>query len=139
MDSRELMRYAIGARANSYAPYSHYNVGAALLCDDGTVVCGSNIENASYPASICAERSAISAAASSGKRRFLAIAIAGGAEDEKDVLSGYAMPCGICRQVMREFADPKSFKIYVGRSVDDIKEFTLAELLPESFGPDHLK
>ena len=138
MDKRELMNRALEARRNSYAPYSNFNVGAAVLCDDGSVFKGANIENASYPAGICAERSAMSAAVSSGKRRFEAIAVCGGPGNEKDDLSGYAMPCGICRQVMREFSDPETFRIYVGRSADDIKEFTLSELLPESFGPDHL-
>ncbi len=126
------------ARWRSYAPYSHYNVGAALLCDDGTIIAGSNIENASYGGTVCAERCAVFSAVSSGKKDFSAIAIAGGSESETGVLSDYAYPCGICRQVLREFADPKLFIVIVARSLDDYKEFTLDELLPFSFGPEHL-
>lgn len=138
MDYRQLAEAAVRARENSYAPYSKYRVGAALLCADGDIVCGSNIENASYPATVCAERCAIFKAVSSGKRDFIAIAVAGGAEDEREALSDYAYPCGICRQVMREFTDPGSFKVIVARGPDDYKEFTLEQLLPESFGPDKL-
>ena len=138
MDYRQLAEAAVRARENSYAPYSKYRVGAALLCADGDIVCGSNIENASYPATVCAERCAIFKAVSSGKRDFIAIAVAGGAEDEREAFSDYAYPCGICRQVMREFTDPGSFKVIVARGPDDYKEFTLEQLLPESFGPDKL-
>ncbi len=138
MDIKKLISEAMIARGSSYAPYSNYNVGAALLCDDQTIVRGANIENASYGATVCAERVAIFNAVSSGKLDFCAIAIAGGNCGEKDVLSDYATPCGMCRQVMREFADPATFKVIVARSVEDYKEFTLEELLPSSFGPDHV-
>ena len=133
-----LIKGAMNARSNSYAPYSHYNVGAAILCDDGTTVSGCNIENASYGATVCAERCAVFAAVSSGKRSFSAIAIAGGPDTEKEELSDFAYPCGICRQVLREFSDPKSFAVIVARSEDDYKEYTLEQLLPDSFGPSHL-
>ena len=129
---------ALDARKFSYAPYSGYNVGAALLCDDGSIVTGSNIENASYGATVCAERCAVFNAVSRGMRRFKAIAITGGAASEKDVLSDYAYPCGVCRQVLREFCDPASFVVIVARSEDDYKLYTLDELLPDSFGPDNL-
>ena len=138
MDREKLIRLAMDARSRSYTPYSHYNVGAALLCDDGEIICGSNIENASYPATVCAERCAIFTAVASGRRNFTAIAVCGGADTESDVLSGYAYPCGICRQVMREFTDPDRFIVIVARSVNDYKEYTLSELLPNSFGPENL-
>ena len=137
MDTRALVEKALEARRMSYSPYSNYAVGAALLCDDGTIFTGANIENASYPATVCAERCAVFSAVAFGRRDFCAIAIAGGAADEKE-LSDYAFPCGICRQVLREFTDPSSFKVIVARSADDHKEYTLEELLPHSFGPDKL-
>lgn len=139
MDIVFLIEKAMEARKRSYSPYSGYSVGAALLCDDDTVFIGTNIENASYPAGICAERAAIACAVSAGKRIIKAIAIVGGNHDEEGVLSGYAAPCGICRQVLREFADPSSFRVIVARSVKDYKSYTLDELLPDSFGPDNLK
>ena len=138
MDKRELVRAAINARKNSYAPYSGYCVGAALLVSDGSIVTGANVENASYGATVCAERAAMFSAAASGKREFKAIAIAGGKKDETEVMSDYAFPCGICRQVLREFSDPKDLKVLMAKSVDDYKEMTLEELLPVSFGPESL-
>ena len=138
MDDKELIRLAMDARSRSYSPYSEYRVGAALLCSDGTVFTGANIENASYPATVCAERVAVGNAISSGRSDLKALAIAGGKSSETSALSDYATPCGICRQVLREFSDPRIFRVLVARSVDDYKEFTLDELLPESFGPDHL-
>ena len=139
MDTAELIKAALSARSRSYAPYSRYRVGAALLCDDGSIVCGCNVENASYGATVCAERVAVFSAVASGKRRFEAIAVAGGADDEDDEFSSMAYPCGVCRQVLREFADPATFKVYVARSADDYEQYTLEELLPKSFGPDNLK
>ena len=139
MDRKRLIEAAFEARKNSYSPYSSYRVGAALLCDDGTVVKGCNIENASYGATICAERAAVFSAVASGKRSFCAIAIVGGSYDEEDNTSDYAYPCGICRQVLREFTDPESFSVIVARSVEIYEEYTLNELLPNSFGPNNLK
>ena len=139
MDTEGLIKQALDARKNSYAPYSEYHVGAALLCKDGSVFCGSNVENASYGATVCAERSAVFAAVSSGKRKFDAIAIAGGDKSETDRMKDYAFPCGVCRQVLREFTDPASFKVYVARSVSDYRQFALEELLPDSFGPDNVR
>ena len=138
MDYTELIRSALDARKRSYAPYSQYNVGAAILCADGDIITGSNIENASYSATVCAERSAIFTAVSAGKHDFTAIAIAGGRKEESDKMSDYAYPCGICRQVMREFVSPATFKVIVARSPDDYREYYLSELLPDSFGPDNL-
>lgn len=137
-DITELIRNAMKAREHSYAPYSGYNVGAAILCDDGLIVSGSNVENASYGATVCAERCAVFSAVAAGKTRFKAIAIAGGISSEKEVLSDYAYPCGVCRQVLREFCNPGDFTVIVARSTNDYKQFTLEELLPNSFGPEHL-
>lgn len=128
---RNLIMAALEARNTVYAPYSHYHVGAALLTDSGKVYKGCNIENASYGATNCAERTALFKAVSEGERHFRAIAIAGGLRDS--VPTEYAFPCGICRQVMAEFASD-DFQIIVAKSSDDYKCFSLAELLPEGFG-----
>ncbi len=134
---RSLIRAAVSARENSYAPYSGYCVGAALLCKDGSVVTGCNVENASYGATNCAERTAVFKAVSERRREFSAIAIAGGKKGE--AMLDYAFPCGVCRQVLREFCNPAEFIVIVCRSETDFTEMTLAELLPHSFGPDNLK
>ena len=97
---------------------------------------GCNVENASYPAGICAERSAFSAAVSSGKRQFDAIAIVGGKDGKAQ---DYCAPCGICRQVMREFVRPDEFLILLAKSPSEYREYTLSQLLPESFGPENLE
>jgi len=133
----ELIKLAVKARENSYTPYSGYAVGAALLCKDGTVFTGCNMENASYGPTLCAERCAIYKAVSEGYRDFVAIAIAGSPAGEK--ISQYAYPCGVCRQVMREFCEPSGFEIYVVGPGDEYVCRTLEELLPDSFGPDNLK
>lgn len=130
-DRALLARKALEARDNAYVPYSHYAVGAALLTEEGEIVQGCNIENASYGATVCAERTAFFQAASRGKRRFLAIAIAGGMAGEEP--TDYAYPCGICRQVMQEFCE-NDFRVMVVRSVEDCREYSLAELLPLGFG-----
>lgn len=135
MDAGELIRAAAGVVDRAYAPYSHFHVGAALLTKDGRIYTGVNIENASYPAGICAERNAFGTAVAAGERVFEAIAIVGGKDG---ILSGYCPPCGICRQVMREFADPETFRIILARSETDFREYRLCELLPESFGPEML-
>lgn len=131
-----LINAALEARKNSYAPYSGYFVGAALLCEDGTIVTGCNVENASYGATNCAERTAVFKAVSEGKRRFTAIAIAGGKDREQ--ATDYAYPCGVCRQVLREFCVPEEMTVIVCKSVDEYDKMTLAELLPNSFGPENL-
>lgn len=132
-DICNLIAAAIEARRNSYSPYSHYQVGAALLAADGQIIKGCNIENAAYGPSNCAERTAFFKAVSEGLREFTAIAIVGSPEGEE--LTQYAYPCGVCRQVMREFCEPWQFQIIVAKSEEDYRVLTLAELLPESFGP----
>ena len=136
---QELIQIALKARLNSYSPYSKYAVGAALITDSGKIFFGCNVENSSYGASNCAERTTIFKAVSEGEKKISAIAIVGGpASDTPDCLSDYAFPCGICRQVMREFSDPDNLKVIVAKSVNDYKEYTLNDLLPESFGPENL-
>lgn len=133
---KQLIEAALDARQMAYAPYSHYQVGAALLTEGGRIYKGGNIENASYGATNCGERTAIFKAVSEGDRAFWAIAIAGGLEGKEPV--DYAYPCGICRQVMQEFAG-SDFQIIVAKSVDDYKIYALAELLPEGFGGDSIQ
>ena len=133
---QELITAAIDARRKSYSPYSHYQVGAALLTGDGQIITGCNIENAAYGPSNCAERTAFFKAVSDGIRVFRAVAVAG--SPEGDELTQYAYPCGVCRQVMMEFCDPVDFQIIVAKSEKDYRIMTLRELLPEGFGPDNL-
>ncbi len=130
-----LIRTALQMRKKAYCPYSGFSVGAALLCSDGTVYTGCNVENAAYSVSICAERTAFVKAVSDGKREFTAIAIAGGKTEQPEK---YSYPCGTCRQLMREFCHPEDFKIITAVSLDDYRICTLKELLPESFGPGNL-
>lgn len=137
VDTKHLIIEAFKARNNAYAPYSHYKVGAALLTEDGKVIRGCNIENAAYGPSNCAERTAFFKAVSDGINGFKKIAIVGGRESEDRLLSDYAFPCGVCRQVMREFCDD-DFEIIVAKSEDDYLVSKLSELLPNSFGPDNL-
>lgn len=149
----KLIRAALEVRANAYAPYSGFSVGAAVLASSGRIYKGANIENASYPCGICAERSAISHAISEGERSIKAVALAGAPaesannaalegspvpEGSAESSSGYCPPCGICRQFMREFADPVELQIISAKSADDYRQWTLEELLPQSFGPDNL-
>jgi cytidine deaminase len=122
-----LLRAAIEAREKSYSPYSHYKVGAALLTADGKIYTGCNIENAAYTPSNCAERTAIFKAVSEGERDFSAIAVA--------TINGGA-PCGVCRQVIREFAP--NLTIIIGNIAGDYQLLTLPDLLPDSFGPENL-
>lgn len=139
---------ALEAREMAYTPYSHHKVGAALLCQDGTVVKGCNIENAGYTPTNCAERTAVFKAVSEGKKDFEAIAIVGGMDNLKEL--PLCAPCGVCRQVLREFVNPDNFKVVLAQ-VDDVtdlsklvesqvhpKTMTLTELLPLGFGPENL-
>jgi len=137
MDINILISEALEARKMAYAPYSHYMVGAALLTAEGRIIRGCNIENASYGATNCAERTAFFKAVSEGFCDFTAIAIVGGKQSENQ-LTDYAYPCGICRQVMREFTNPKEFRIIVAKNTEEYNVHTLEELLPNSFGPDNL-
>ena len=115
----------------SYAPYSHFHVGAALLAKDGKIYTGCNIENAAYGPSNCAERTAFFKAVSEGILKFDAIMVVGGPNGK---IKDYCPPCGVCRQVMMEFCNPDEFKIFLAKSKDDIVEYTLKELLPLGFG-----
>lgn len=133
-----LVKKALEARNNAYTPYSRYHVGAALITKQEKIYLGCNIENASYGATNCAERTAFFKAVSEGERDFLAIAIAGGMADTKEPLADYAYPCGICRQVMKEFCED-DFVILVAKSETDYRKHTLSELLPYGFGGDKLQ
>ena len=137
MTDQELIKLALDARKNAYAPYSHFCVGAALLTKDGRTYKGCNIENSSYGVMICAERTAFFKAVSEGERQFDRIAIVGGMEDD-EIPKGYAFPCGPCRQVMREFSNPKEFNVIVAKNIDDYQSYLLEELLPHSFGPENI-
>ena len=128
MTAERLVELAKEAMTHAYAPYSGYKVGAALLCADGTVYQGCNIENASYSPTNCAERTAFFKAIYDGKRDFEAIAICGGKDG---VITGLFPPCGVCRQVMREFCQD-DFKVYM-ITPDGYESRTLADLLPDSF------
>lgn len=128
MTKEELCALAKGAMQNSYSPYSNCKVGAALLAKSGKVYLGCNIENASFSPTICAERSAFAAAISAGEREFVAIAVTGGKDGKID---GAFYPCGVCRQVIREFC-ADDFPIYV-LTKDEIISLTLRDLLPHSF------
>ena len=128
MEDRELLRLAIEARKNAYCPYSHFPVGAALLCADGSVYTGVNVENASYGLTVCAERVAIFKAISEGKREFVKLAVVCDAE--------HCSPCGACRQVIYEHAP--DIEILMGSSDGAFTRATIAELLPQAFGPSDL-
>lgn len=135
MDYRVLMEQAVESRKRAYTPYSNYQVGAALLARSGKIFCGCNVENAAYSPGICAERTAFVKGVSEGEREFSAIAVIGGKADGPLEL---APPCGICRQVMREFCDPETFEIILGTGPEDYQVYTLSQLLPMSFGPENL-
>lgn len=128
MNKKDLCKKAIEALENSYSPYSNCKVGAALLCKSGNIYTGCNIENASFSATVCAERTAIFKAVSSGEIEFDCIAIAG---KKGNTLTAFS-PCGICRQVMAEFCQ-KDFKILVVKDNENFTEYTLEQLLPNSF------
>ena len=134
MDDKNLVQQALEARRKAYVPYSKFAVGAALLCEDGTVYRGCNIENAAYPATNCAERTAIFKAVSEGRRDFTAIAIVGGPAGQ--AVKDFCPPCGICRQVMREFCG-EDFTIVLTDG-QEIRTYALAQMLPCSFGPENL-
>lgn len=126
---RSLIEKARQAAEKSYAPYSGFNVGAALLTKSGKVYTGCNIENSAFSPSVCAERTAIFKAVSEGEKEFEAIAIVGG-RDRK--FKDYTPPCGVCRQVMLEFCKP-DFKIILGKDTDEYLEYMLSELVPMGF------
>lgn len=129
MNIKGLIKKALEAKERAYVPYSNFHVGAAVITEDNQIFTGCNIEIASYSPTICAERTAIFKAVSEGHRSIKAIAIVGDAD--------MTYPCGVCRQVLREFGS--SARIIIGNSVDDYKEYNLDDLLPHSFGPEDLK
>lgn len=135
MDKNGLAKLVAESAKAAYSPYSEFKVGAALLCTDGTVYTGCNIENSAYSATVCAERVAFFKAVSEGKTEFEAIAVAGGKDA---VIDGICPPCGVCRQVMAEFCDSKRFKVLLVKK-DGFEEYSLEELLPLSFGKDCVK
>lgn len=135
MKDDELLALADAARKKAYSPYSGYTVGAALLAEDGSVTTGCNVENASYGGTICAERTAVVRAVAEGKRSFRAIAIVGGRQG-KDAETLF-MPCGICRQFLREFCGD-GFRIIVRGGGQTVVR-TLAELLPGGFTTDAMR
>ena len=130
---KQLVEEAIKAREYAYAPYSHFKVGAALLSKSGTVYHGCNIENSAYSPSNCAERTAFFKAISSGERSFEAIAIVGALEGTDESEWNFCPPCGVCRQVMVEFCDKKTFQIVLWNGAKEVKTYTLEELLPVDF------
>ena len=134
MNKNDLFILAKEAMKQSYAPYSNYNVGAVLLCKNGNVYKGCNIENASYSLTNCAERTALFTAIANGEKKFDTICIVGG---KNGVITDYAMPCGACRQALAEFCD-EDLKVFVGINENNIKEYTLNELLPYSFNKSKL-
>ncbi len=132
MEYRELIAQAVAAKKSAYAPYSHFRVGAALLAKSGRVYTGCNIENVSFSATNCAERTAIFKAVSEGEREFEAIVVHG---DNND----YLPPCGICRQVLAEFCDLESFQVILANHEEDYRAVTLAQLLPGAFLTENFK
>ena len=130
MTDRQLINLAEQASRNAYVPYSHFAVGAALECRDGTVFTGCNVENAALGSTICAERTAVAKAVSEGHRDFVRIVIAGRSRE-------LCVPCGVCRQVLREFAP--NIEIICLNGAGEERTFTLEELLPHSFGPEYLQ
>ena len=131
----KLIDTAIEQLKFSYTPYSNFKVGAALLTKSGKIYTGCNIENASYTPTNCAERTAFFKAVSEGVRDFQAICIVGGKDGK---LTEYTAPCGVCRQVMMDFCDPKTFQIILAVDKERYEIYTLEELMPLGFGPLNL-
>ena len=135
MENNELLAFAVQAMENSYSPYSDCKVGAALLTKNGKIYTGTNIENAAFSPTVCAERVAFFKAISEGEKNFSKIAVVGGKNGE---INGIFAPCGVCRQVMREFCDD-NFAIILGKSETDFEVTSLKDLLPLSFSPKDVK
>lgn len=136
MTEKQLVALAKDAMRGAYAPYSGYTVGAALLCADGAVYTGCNIENASLTPTVCAERVAIFKAVSDGRRDFSAIAVVGGRQGS---IAGFFPPCGVCRQVLREFCCPDTFLVHLGGAGDEIRTLRLGELFPFGFSGEDMR
>ena len=128
-DYKKLVKEAFAAQKKAYAPYSHFTVGAALLTKEGKIYHGCNIENNTFTPTVCAERVAFFKAVSEGERNFVAIAIVGNDINTPTGGGDYLSPCGVCRQVMTEFC-PADFQVILGKTPDDYKVYTLAELMP---------
>ena len=135
-EKKALIRMALEAREQAYVPYSDFMVGAALRAEDGRIFTGCNVENAAFTPTSCAERTALFKAVSEGVTRFTDIAVVGSRRGE--VNKQITSPCGVCRQVMREFCKP-DFKIILVKSEEEWKVYTLSQLLPEGFGPENLR
>jgi homotetrameric cytidine deaminase len=133
-DYRSLAAAAVKAKERAYAPYSGFHVGAALLGADGTVYIGCNIESAAYPATVCAERTALVKAVSEGARSFTAIAVAGSFQDKP---GGYCYPCGVCRQMLHEFVSP-GFELIVAKTAEEYRVHAWEDIFPFGFGPKDL-
>lgn len=138
MDNKKLIQQAFQAQQYSYSPYSGFKVGAALLSKNNTVYTGCNIENASYSPTNCAERTAFFKAVSEGQTEFDKIVIVGNESSTPKGDGQYCAPCGVCRQVMAEFCDPKTFQVILAISEEHYKQYTLEELLPLSFTKNNL-
>lgn len=136
MTEKQLVALAKDAMRGAYAPYSGYTVGAALLCADCAVYTGCNIENASLTPTVCAERVAIFKAVSDGRRDFSAIAVVGGRQGS---IAGFFPPCGVCRQVLREFCCPDTFLVHLGGVGDEIRTLRLGELFPFGFSGEDMR
>ncbi len=134
MNKKELCEKAVKAMQNAYVPYSGFKVGAALVCSDGTVFTGCNIENASFTPTVCAERTAVFKAVSEGRRDFTMIAVCGGKDGK---INGMFPPCGVCRQVLAEFCPP-DFPVILVTGKNEFRELKLCELLPFSFNPGYM-
>jgi len=134
MDNRTLLDTAVTAMQSAYAPYSHFHVGAALLTESGEVYTGCNIENAAYSCTVCAERTAFFSAVRAGHRKFSKIAVVGGRNGK---LTDFTYPCGVCRQVMREFCSDDFILLFTDGK--DVRQLTLGDLLPHSFSPANLQ
>lgn len=134
-EQKMLIDAARTARDMSYSPYSHFKVGAALITSGGKIFTGCNIESAAFSPTNCAERTAFFKAVSEGEKQFAAMAMVGAQTGSP---LAFCMPCGVCRQVMREFCDPKTFEVWVSREDYLTRSYFLEELLPEGFGPDNL-
>ena len=139
IDNKILIEKAFEAQKFSYSPYSNFTVGAALLCSNGEIYQGCNIENAAYTPTNCAERTAIFKAISEGQKDFIAIAIVGNKSNIKPGHGDFCAPCAVCRQVMAEFCDLKTFKIIIAKSTEEYLEYTLDELLPLAFTGKNLE
>ena len=129
IDYKKLVKEAFAAQKKAYAPYSNWVVGAALLTKEGKIYHGCNIENNTFTPTVCAERVALFKAVSEGERNFVAIAIVGNDVNTPVGSGDYLSPCGVCRQVMTEFC-PADFQIILGKTYDDYKVYTLAEMMP---------